>query len=107
MKIYFKTKLSLKREFLLHLVFNNLNNVFQKPAEYGIKAIIYIATQSDGRPDASKDGEIAWKHIEILQKLFTAKILGALVKGKTCLSLSLDRYVGFYIEKTECEAYNQ
>jgi len=69
--------------------------MFSKACEYGIKAIIYIATQSMiGR--RVKIGEIV-EHIDS-PEAFTAKILGALVKENIVQSVT-GPYGGFYIDK--------
>jgi Rrf2 family protein len=73
--------------------------MFSKACEYGIKAIIYIATQSMvGR--RVKMGEIV-EHIDS-PEAFTAKILGALVKENIVVSVT-GPYGGFYIEKDRME----
>ena len=69
--------------------------MFSKACEYGIKAIIYIATQSMiGR--RVKIGEVV-EHIDS-PEAFTAKILGALVKENIVQSVT-GPYGGFYIDK--------
>jgi len=40
----------------LTFVFHNLNNVFKKPAKYGIKAIIYIGLRSSMVGKTRQDG---------------------------------------------------
>jgi len=69
--------------------------MFSKACEYGIKAIIYIASQSmlDRRV---KIGEVV-DHIDS-PVAFTAKIVGALVKENIVQSVT-GPYGGFYIDK--------
>lgn len=73
--------------------------MFSKACEYGIKAIIYIATQSMlGR--RVKIGEVV-DHTES-PEAFTAKILGALVKENIVQSVT-GPYGGFYIDKNRMD----
>ncbi|TXD80035.1 RrF2 family transcriptional regulator [Algoriphagus ratkowskyi] len=69
--------------------------MFSKSCEYGIKAMIYIASQSmlDRRV---KIGEVV-EHIDS-PVAFTAKIVGALVKENVVQSVT-GPYGGFYIDK--------
>src|SRR5690606_8898081 len=70
--------------------------MFSKACEYGIKAMIYIATQSlNGQ--RVKIGEIA-EHIDS-PEAFTAKVLGALVKNNLLVSVT-GPYGGFYIDES-------
>ena len=71
--------------------------MFSKACEYGIKAIIYIATQSM-KDNRVKIGDIA-QHIDS-PEAFTAKILGTLVKHNIVQSLT-GPYGGFQIEKSK------
>ncbi|PZX50681.1 BadM/Rrf2 family transcriptional regulator [Algoriphagus ratkowskyi] len=70
-------------------------SMFSKSCEYGIKAMIYIASQSmlDRRV---KIGEVV-EHIDS-PVAFTAKIVGALVKENVVQSVT-GPYGGFYIDK--------
>ncbi|MBC9811232.1 Rrf2 family transcriptional regulator [Crocinitomicaceae bacterium CZZ-1] len=74
--------------------------MFSKACEYGIKAIIYIATQSlnDNRV---KIGDIA-KNTDS-PVAFTAKVLGALVK-RNIVQSQTGPNGGFYIEKHRMDA---
>ena len=73
--------------------------MFSKACEYGIKAIIYIASQSMlGR---------RVKIVEVVENIgspvaFTAKIVGALVKENIVQSVT-GPYGGFYIDKNRMD----
>ncbi|MDQ2658140.1 MAG: Rrf2 family transcriptional regulator [Bacteroidota bacterium] len=69
--------------------------MFSKACEYGIKAIIYIATRS-GEDARIKIGDIS-ENVGS-PEAFTAKILGALVKQKIVRSQT-GPSGGFYMEK--------
>lgn len=69
--------------------------MFSKACEYGIKAIIYIASQSMLERRV-KIGEVV-EHIDS-PEAFTAKIVGALVKENIVQSVT-GPYGGFYIDK--------
>jgi Rrf2 family protein len=69
--------------------------MFSKSCEYGIKAIIYIASQSMLERRV-KIGEVV-EHIDS-PVAFTAKIVGALVKENIVQSVT-GPYGGFYIDK--------
>lgn len=69
--------------------------MFSKACEYGIKAIIYIASQSMLERRV-KIGEVV-AQIDS-PEAFTAKIVGALVKENIVQSLT-GPYGGFYIDK--------
>lgn len=73
--------------------------MFSKACEYGIKAIIYIATQSMLERRV-KIGEVVG-HIDS-PEAFTAKILGALVKENIVQSVT-GPYGGFYIDKNRMD----
>jgi Rrf2 family protein len=74
--------------------------MFSKACEYGIKAIVYIATQSlDGH--RSKIGDII-NHVGS-PEAFTAKILGALTKHDIVRSQT-GPYGGFEIELSRMKA---
>ncbi len=74
--------------------------MFSKACEYGIKAIIYIATQSM-QEKRVKIGDIADNVGS--PEAFTAKILGALVKHDIVQSLT-GPYGGFQIDKGKIES---
>jgi len=74
--------------------------MFSKACEYGIKAIIYIATQSM-QDKRVKIGDIA-ENVGS-PEAFTAKILGALVKHDIVQSLT-GPYGGFQIDKGKIES---
>ena len=69
--------------------------MFSKATEYGIKAIIYIASQSMLERRV-KIGEVV-EHIDS-PVAFTAKIVGALVKVDIVKSIT-GPYGGFYIDR--------
>ncbi len=69
--------------------------MFSKACEYGIKAMIYIATQSM-QDNRVKIGDIAVA--TGTPEAFTGKILGALVKHNIVQSLT-GPYGGFHIDK--------
>ncbi|MEB2785847.1 RrF2 family transcriptional regulator [Algoriphagus persicinus] len=69
--------------------------MFSKACEYGIKAIIYIASQSMLERRV-KIGEVV-SHIDS-PVAFTAKIVGALVKENIVQSVT-GPYGGFYIDR--------
>lgn len=73
--------------------------MFSKACEYGIRAIIYIATQSL-KDERVKIGDIA-KHAGS-PEAFTAKVLGSLVKRKIVQSQTGPNG-GFYIERYRME----
>jgi len=73
--------------------------MFSKACEYGIKSIIYIATQSM-QDKRVKIGDIA-ENVGS-PEAFTAKILGALVKHHIVQSLT-GPYGGFQIDKSKIE----
>lgn len=73
--------------------------MFSKACEYGIKAMLYIAFQSQ-KGKRVKTGEIAEKIGT--PEAFTAKILGELVKGGLVESLK-GPYGGFYLDPTKQE----
>lgn len=68
--------------------------MFSKACEYGIKAMLYVAIQSQ-QGKRVKTGEIAEKIGT--PEAFTAKILGELVKHEVVESLK-GPYGGFYLE---------
>ncbi|HET8860952.1 Rrf2 family transcriptional regulator [Marivirga sp.] len=68
--------------------------MFSKSCEYGIRAVIFIATQSK-KTDRVKIGDIAEKIDSPVA--FTAKILGLLVRNKIVSSITGPKG-GFYIE---------
>ena len=74
--------------------------MFSKACEYGIKAIIYIATQSM-QDKRVKIGDIA-ENVDS-PEAFTAKILGALVKHDIVQSLT-GPYGGFQIDKGKIQS---
>ncbi|REG90351.1 BadM/Rrf2 family transcriptional regulator [Algoriphagus antarcticus] len=76
------------------MAYQNLT-MFSKACEYGIKAIIYIASQSMLERRV-KIGEVV-EHIDS-PEAFTAKIVGALVKENIVQSVT-GPYGGFYIDK--------
>lgn len=69
--------------------------MFSKACEYGIKAIIYIATQSL-KDERVKIGDIA-KNTDS-PEAFTAKVLGSLVK-RNIVQSQTGPNGGFYIDK--------
>lgn len=73
--------------------------MFSKSCEYGIRAVIYIATQSK-KTDRVKIGDIAEKINSPVA--FTAKILGLLVKNKIVSSITGPKG-GFYIEQNRLD----
>lgn len=73
--------------------------MFSKACEYGIRAIIYIATQSL-KDERVKIGDIA-KHTDS-PEAFTAKVLGSLVK-RNIVQSQTGPNGGFYIEKHQME----
>ncbi len=74
---------------------NKRQVMFSKATEYGIKAIIYIASQSMLERRV-KIGEVV-EHIDS-PVAFTAKIVGALVKVDIVQSIT-GPYGGFYIDR--------
>jgi Rrf2 family transcriptional regulator, iron-sulfur cluster assembly transcription factor len=68
--------------------------MFSKACEYGIKAMIYIAIQSQ-QGKRVKTGEISQKIGT--PEAFTAKILGELVKHEVVVSMK-GPYGGFYLD---------
>lgn len=74
--------------------------MFSKACEYGIKAMIYIATQSM-EESRIKIGDIS-ENIGS-PEAFTAKILGALVKQRI-VSSQTGPHGGFYIDKHKMKA---
>lgn len=74
--------------------------MFSKACEYGIRAIIYIASQSL-LGERVKIGEVAEKVDS--PEAFTAKILGALVKHDLVQSVK-GPYGGFYIEPSKIDS---
>lgn len=73
--------------------------MFSKACEYGIKAIIYIATRSL-EDERVKIGDIA-KHTNS-PEAFTAKVLGSLVK-RNIVQSQTGPNGGFYIDKHRME----
>lgn len=73
--------------------------MFSKACEYGIKAIIYIATQSL-KNERVKIGDIA-KNTNS-PEAFTAKVLGSLVK-RNIVQSQTGPNGGFYIDKDQME----
>lgn len=73
--------------------------MFSKACEYGIKAIIYIATQSL-KDERVKIGDIA-KNTNS-PEAFTAKVLGSLVK-RNIVQSQTGPNGGFYIEKSRMD----
>ncbi len=71
--------------------------MFSKACEYGIKAIIYIATQSL-KDERVKIGDIA-KNTDS-PEAFTAKVLGSLVK-RNIVQSQTGPNGGFYIDKEQ------
>jgi Rrf2 family iron-sulfur cluster assembly transcriptional regulator len=80
----------------------NIFLMFSKACEYGIKAIIYIATQSL-KQERVKIGDI----VENVgsPEAFTAKILGALTKHNIVKSYT-GPYGGFEIERDSMKSIN-
>lgn len=74
--------------------------MFSKACEYGIKAMIYVATQSL-KGDRVKIGDIVEKVGS--PEAFTAKILSDLVKNRLIESLK-GPYGGFYIQPDQMES---
>jgi Rrf2 family iron-sulfur cluster assembly transcriptional regulator len=73
--------------------------MFSKACEYGIRAIIYIATQSL-KEERVKIGDIAKQTNS--PEAFTAKVLGSLVKRQIVQSQTGPNG-GFYIERHRME----
>ena len=82
------------------LLANPINRMFSKACEYGIKAMIYVATQSL-KGDRLKIGDIVEKVGS--PEAFTAKILSDLVKSGLIESLK-GPYGGFFIQPDQMES---